>query len=143
MLLELIVALALTLILYTVFAFSGRNACNIKNNLEVKDAYNGIVDIFMRAKEYCRSNERIGSLTFDLQEDIIKFYDVSKVEHKLIYSYKMPGDIDLTYINSELFSIDIDERGGAKDSCTIEFKDKSGKIYTLTICVGSFMIDVK
>lgn len=142
-LLELIVSMAIIAIISSITILSVKNTCKLQNTIDVESTKRGILNIVLNSKDYCYCNKVSGHLLFDLGNEEIRFYDDSKRPIKIVYRYTLPQEIKLVSINSSYSMINIGREGGLEDACTIYFKDRYKNSYTVTICVGSFMIDVK
>ena len=90
-------------------------------------------------KQYCREKEKSGYILFDVSRNEINFISSSKK----IDGFKLPKAITINSINTNQNKVDIDKFGVTSDAGTITLKDKAGKLYTLTISVGTGYAEIK
>lgn len=142
-LIEIIVTMSIIAIVSSITILSLRNTYKIRNSLDVEITKRGILNIILNSKNYCYINKVSGHLKFDAKNEEISFYDDSRNISEQMSIFTLPKGIDLEYSKDCVNEVNIGREGGLGEACTISFKDSYNNYYTVTICVGSFSVDVK
>lgn len=139
-LIELIITMSIMGIVGSGMAFGVASYYKAINKYDVKFAENSILGIISNAKQYCREKNKDGFIMFNMINNEISFNsDGGRKDY-----YKMPEKIKIDSVSRENNMIDINNKGNiAGDACTITIEDSYGKQYNITICVGTFYVEIK
>lgn len=133
-LIELMLVITIMSILLSYSFINLGGLSKLQNDMEIDTFGNTLVNFINNSKDYCRENKMGGYIYLDAETKDIDFRCAGEEIGKL----SCPGKVTL----STSYKIKISNRGMA-ESCTIRFKDKEGKIYHTTICVGTSYVDFK
>jgi prepilin-type N-terminal cleavage/methylation domain-containing protein len=138
-LIELIITIAVMVIVSTFSMYSFSKYNKIKSEINI-DAWETIIfSLINNSKQYCRERNKSGYIYFDLGSNRLDFYS----EGRKIEGYNLTSGLYIYSINTDYSKIDINRNGITSDAGTITLKDKSGKVYTLTISVGTGYVEIK
>lgn len=135
---ELLCALSILSILFSfsMMNFSGFN--KLQNKIDVDVFNNSLINFINYSKEYCREENVSGYIYFDIEKGFI--YLVCGIQK--INQLQLPQNFTLNIVRPGN-KIKIDNRGMTEDACTIQFKDREGKIHYSTMCVGTAFVEIK
>lgn len=137
-LIELLIVLSIISIILS-YSFMNLSAFNsLKNDIDVNEFDNEVLYFMNKSKIYCRDNNIRGYVQFDLNNENMIFISNSR----RIFRINFPENF-LVRINENDRKINISSRGLVEDACSIEFKDRKGKMHCITVCVGTFYEDIK
>jgi len=138
-LIELMIVISIIGILLASYTMSSTSYNSYLNSIDVKYGQDSILAFITNAKQYCREKERSGFIVFNTVENQISFYSESKLRDRL----PLPGSLSLYGVNTTDSRIHIDNKGFTADACTIKFRDKKGKMHSLTLCVGTAYVEIQ
>ena len=138
-LIELMVVIAIIAILLASYTISSNSYNSYLNSIDIKYGQDSILVFIINAKQYCREKEKSGYIVFDTIENQLRFYSESKLRDKFLF----PSSLKLYGINTSDSKINIDNKGFTTDACTIQFRDKKGKIHSITLCVGTACVEIQ
>jgi prepilin-type N-terminal cleavage/methylation domain-containing protein len=139
-LIELIITMSVMAVIGSEMAFGVTSYYKAVNKYNVQFAENSILGIISNAKQYCREKNKSGYILFNTINNDISFNSEGVRKDY----YKMPGKIKLDSISTRNNMIEINNKGIiGGDACTITIEDSYSKHYNITICVGTFYVEIK
>lgn len=144
-LLELILTMSIILSISAMVFVDFSKLSKITTEIEGKYYENAIVNLIIKSKNYCRSNEINGRVVFDQQGRNIWFQDLTDgAKPKNIYVVSLPKDYKMEGVSFKNSMIHISANVAARDCAgTIPFRDKNDKLHIITMRVGSSYVDIK
>ena len=138
-LIELLVIMSIITITASISLLGISKYNNLKNEAYLNMTESSILAVINFGKQYCREKEKPGFVLFDLEKNEVKFYSANRV----IDGFKLPGEIKIEGVNTNLNRINIDKYGVTSDAGTILIRDINNKIYSITINVGAGYAEIK
>lgn len=140
-LIEILVVITIIVVLLSITYTGTKNYYALKNEIEVKNFNDCILNMFNYARFNCKNKECAGQMRIFEGEDKIKFYEGVNLKSSL----PVPSGFRIT--KNDVTSTDrlicFDRNGLISNACSIEYKDRLGKTHVITIGVGSFYVDIK
>ncbi len=138
-LIELTVAISILTIFSLAFFLNISNYKKYSSEMDMLMSENMIIALINNGKQYCREKERSGYVLFDVVRNEVSFYSSTK----RVDGIKLPKSVNIFSINTKFNKVDINKFGTAIDAGTIILKDKEGKLYPITISVGTGYAEIK
>lgn len=144
-LLELILTMSIIMSISAMVFVDFSKLSKLTTEIEGKYYENAIMNLIIKSKNYCRSNEINGRVVFDQERRTIWFQDLTDgAKSKNIYVVSLPKGYKMEGVSIKDNMIYINANGAARDCAgTIPFKDKNDKLHIITIRVGSSYVDIK
>lgn len=137
LLIELILVIGIISIILSIGMMSFRFLKNYENQIAVEHYSNEVVNFINYNKSYSRRGYHDVIIYVDRLRNEISSYHKTK----LIAKMKLPQNIKVSYFNQD--SIKINKFGYSGSSFTLELKDDSGDINTITMLVGTNYVNIK
>jgi prepilin-type N-terminal cleavage/methylation domain-containing protein len=138
-LIELLIVMSIITLFSLASFFSMSNYNRFSNERDMLFSEDMMLALINDGKQYCREKEKQGYVLFDVARNEINFFSsLQKID-----GYKLPKGVTIHSINTNQCKVDIDKFGVTSDAGTIILKDKSGKLYTMTISVGTGYAEIK
>ena len=138
-LMELIVVMAIIAIMLSFCTLGGKWYKTYLNRIDTNYTGDSIFIFITNAKQYCREKESRGCICFNTIDNQITFV----CNGKLRDSFQLPKGFNLYGTNLTDNMINIDGKGFTSDACTIKFRDKEGRLHSLTLCVGTAYVEIQ
>lgn len=138
-LIELLVIITIIIIASCISLLGISKYNQIKNEVDINMTESSILGVINSGKQYCREKEKSGFVLFDLNKNEVWFYS----SNRAIDGFKLPDEIKIEGINTNLNRINIDKFGITSDAGTIRIRDINNKIYLITINVGAGYVEIK
>ncbi|MFL0246713.1 hypothetical protein [Candidatus Clostridium stratigraminis] len=138
-LIELLVIITIIIIATSISLLGISKYNQIRNEVDLNMTESSILGVINYGKQYCREKEKPGFVLFDLEKNEVWFYNSNRV----IDGFKLPREIKIDGINTNLNRINIDKFGITSDAGTIRISDINNKIYLITINVGAGYVEIK
>lgn len=139
-LIELLLSLCIISIISSAMAAGITSYFKTKNKYEAMFTQNCILGVISNAKQYCREKNKYGDVVFDLPSNEVYFISDFSIKDR----FYLPKNIKLVGVSNYNKKLEVNNRGIISgDACTITLKDLSGNLYYITVCVGSFYVEIK
>lgn len=137
-LIELMMVISIISVLLSISLIKFSGYSKLENKMDVDLFNNSLLNFINNSKGYCRDNNIDGYILFDIERNTITFNSELERVNTLTIPYKF-------ILNTEVSGnkIKIDNRGITANACTISYKDREGKIHSLTMCVGTAYVEIK
>lgn len=144
-LIEILVAMAITVTLLSIASAGINNYYVLKNKLETENFNNSILNMFNYARLDCKYKECEGQIRALPGEDEISFYESLGSASALIRRLQVPKGFCITQndVKSGDGLICVDRNGVISSACSIWYKDRIKKPHIITVGAGSFYVDIK
>lgn len=142
-LIELVICMAVILIFASI-CFINIGAYK-KMSILINSDYceSSIISFICDSKKYCRNNNTIGTIVFDVNNDLMIF----SIGGGIKQVYRLPKNFTLEDVKTDkgYNIITIDKTGFTSDACTIKYHDNDNyfKPKSITICVGTNYVSKK
>jgi prepilin-type N-terminal cleavage/methylation domain-containing protein len=138
-LIELLIVMSIITLLSLASFFCMSNYNRFSSETEMLFSEDMMLALINDGKQYCREKEKPGYVLFDVPSNEINFFSSSKK----IDGFRLPKGVTIHSINTNQCKVDINKFGVTSDAGTIILKDKVGKLYTMTISVGTGYAEIK
>jgi prepilin-type N-terminal cleavage/methylation domain-containing protein len=138
-LIELLIVMSIISLFSLASFFSMSNYNRFSTEIEMLFSEDMMLALINDGKQYCREKEKPGYVLFDVIRNEINFFSSSKK----IDGFKLPKGVTIHSVNTNQCKVDINKFGVASDAGTIILEDKAGKLYTMTISVGTGYAEIK
>lgn len=139
-LIEMLCAISIFIILSSVSIVCLKNYNGIKNQIYIKYTDNQIVNFINNSRAYCKSRKVNGAIFIDEISKSLIFY---KNAGDTIDKFCLPDGYKIYSLETAYGRISIDEEGSTQDACTIRYRDLSGTLHKITLCVGTENVEIK
>ena len=138
-LIELLIVISI-ITLFSLAGFSSISNYNrLSNETDMLFSEDMMLALINDGKQYCREKEKPGYVLFDISRNEINFFSSSKK----LDGFRLPKGVTIHSINTYQNKVDINKFGITSDAGTITLKDKAGKLYKMTIIVGTGYAEIK
>jgi prepilin-type N-terminal cleavage/methylation domain-containing protein len=138
-LLELIVVISIIGTFSLASFLSVSNYYRYSNEMDTLMSEDMIIAMINNGKLYCREKEKPGYVLFDVERNEVNFYS----SLKKVDGFKLPKGIRISSTNIIQNKVNINKSGVTSDAGTIMLKDNAGKLYAITISVGTGYAEIK
>ncbi|GAA0121341.1 MAG: hypothetical protein KID00_05015 [Clostridium argentinense] len=137
LLIELVLVIGIISIILSIGIISFKFLRKYENQISIEHYSNEIVNFINYNKSYSRKNYNDVIIYIDrIRNEISSFHNT-----KLVCKLKLPENIKIAFFNQE--SIKINKFGYSSSAFTLEIKDDSGNINTITMLVGTNYVNIK
>lgn len=137
-LIEMTLCLSIIFIVFSYSLINYSGFSKLQNKIYAETFGSSLINFINNSKRYCREKNNGGYIYFDIDKNCVTFNSGTE----RIYTLEVPDGFKLTSVRDNN-KIKIDNRGLTGSACTIEYIDRKGKSYFVSMCVGSAYVEFK